>query len=148
MDQSPFARLPPELRNTIYEYALLSQVPLAAAWCAHDRTFRPPLPQASESQDGNLSALLARMWTDNTHKPPLTSNSASHRNVSAFTKTCQQIRKESLELFYTTNSFILRFEADNHAHYRDALHIFLQRHRTRECSRADFSHGRPWPIAA
>jgi len=117
MDQSPFARLPPELRNTIYEYTLFPQVSLVATWCAHDRTFRLPLPQAPESQDGNLSALMARMWTGNTHRPPLASNFASHRNISALTQTCQQIRKESLELFYTTNNFILRFEADNHAHY-------------------------------
>lgn len=78
MDESPLAKLPPELRNRIYELALRQENPVRLHW-----TIWP------EEKVHHMDA---------TRSTP---------TILALTKTCRQIRQESNKLFYAVNRFIV-----------------------------------------
>jgi len=80
MEASPLARLPPELRNRIYEFALSQPSPLATTWQPEVKKF--------------------------TAFPPL----AGRPSPLALTTTCRQVRIECLQLFYAVNDIVIGFE--------------------------------------
>ncbi|KAK4546299.1 hypothetical protein LTR36_001976 [Oleoguttula mirabilis] len=79
MDHSPLARLPAELRDDIYERALHQDWPIRAPW------------YPKETVGVDIDTII--------------DTAAYSEQAVALTRTCKQIRRESLGLFYSTNIF-------------------------------------------
>lgn len=79
MDDSPFSKLAPELRNQIYDLALRHDTPIAIRWLRVPDTFR-------------------------LHEP-----TDEQRHPLALTATCKQARQETLKLFGAANTFTLLY---------------------------------------
>lgn len=78
MDASPLAKLPPELRNTIYHEVLLQEDTIKL-------TFKPA--------KGNVKSRI------------LLRETGSQRQLLALTFTCKLLRRETHDLFFAINSF-------------------------------------------
>lgn len=88
MDSSPFVRLPPEMRNRIYELALSHHEPIEVhAVCPNNRFNRPSV------------------W-------PITQS-----RLRALTQTCKAIRAESSKLFFASNDFVLLPDLHSRKYY-------------------------------
>jgi len=98
MEQSSLRKLPPEIRNCIYELISYWPEPLTLKWERKQRQ----LYQANAALDAPRC-------------PP------------AFTQTCRQIREESLKLFYSINNIELHFTGHEVPDYRMTLSIFVGR---------------------
>lgn len=97
MDSSLLARLPPEIRNHIYEYALQARSPLTTNLMRNQETFRP-LP-----------------------------TSFARKSSLALTKTSKQVRHESLRMFYALNGFEVRMDEHDDEKYVRALAVCSQK---------------------
>lgn len=87
MERSPFANLPAELRVHIYELALS---------CANITIYEVDHPDGS-----------AR-WGCSAREDGRMIGKGEIANLSALTKTCKQIRCESIKIFYAANYFTVR----------------------------------------
>lgn len=76
MNNSPFARLAPELRNHIYELALTDDAPVVVKGHIPASAFGPP-----------------QVWA------------LTNSRQLALTQTCGQIREETVQMFHTSNAF-------------------------------------------
>jgi len=98
MGFSPLARLPPELRNRVYESALPHDTTIATFWLPNQNQFKP------------------------SSFPPL----SGRPSPFALTLTSKQLRSESLQLFYAVNNFQVDFERDGQQ-ILPGLQAFLER---------------------
>ncbi|KAK4952368.1 hypothetical protein LTR10_009174 [Elasticomyces elasticus] len=92
---SPFLRLPPELRNSIYELALQQPEPV-------------------------VIRRLGKVWPE-CRQP----SSQLPHHATALTRTCKLIRGEDTQLFYAINTFIILCEHVNHRYKLLPLCDFL-----------------------
>ncbi|KAK5116336.1 hypothetical protein LTR85_009308 [Meristemomyces frigidus] len=97
MDESPLARLPPELRNRIYELALTRELPIDVS--VNNNYKLPSGPYQASARSG---------------PPTLWVKEAVMDGYLGLTKTCRSIRAETLKLFYAMNSFVFEASADHH----------------------------------
>lgn len=84
MDTSPLASIPPEIRHQIYELAFYQSQPIQISWCICRTS--PPNTLTSDCGPADLLALTA---------------------------TCKLIREESTQLFYATNTFVMKCKRDD-----------------------------------
>lgn len=84
MDASPLQRLPPKLRNHIYELYFAQESIIRLRTCA---------------RVGRLGAEVKRLSDGGLRYEPL------HHHALALSATCRQIRNESTKLFYACNDF-------------------------------------------
>lgn len=80
MDTSPLSRLPPELRNIIYEYVVVHDKPLHYVWNIVTHKFHPATPATPPSM-----------------------------SLLGLAGTCKKIRAECLPLFYASDTLQLGF---------------------------------------
>ncbi|KAK4499639.1 hypothetical protein PRZ48_010157 [Zasmidium cellare] len=89
MDNSPLAKLSPELRNRVYEYALIF--------------------------DDTQLHVTADHYNAKMH----TTNECAQLRPLALTTTCRQIRQETSQMFYHYNTFNIHFEKHTEDQDRD-----------------------------
>lgn len=96
MDASPLARLPPELRNRIYERAVALSEPITTLW-----------------------------WPDTEKFSAVRRSRPTRRYPFALAQTCNAIRSETLKLTYNLNDVELRVLDADDAGYEHAVRTFL-----------------------
>jgi len=97
MVDSSLLKLPPELRNRIYELVLRRNTPVIARWCNDSKRFH----QITEREDAGIFYALA------------------------ITTTCKTIRSECRKLFYAFNTFEFQVSAQDSHHRNRALNNIL-----------------------
>lgn len=95
MERSPLTRLPPELRNRIYELVLRSDDTIEIM------------------DNGIVNGRLA-----------LYSRDAAESRILALTITCGKVRAECLQLFYSVNTFLFNAQWTLNADKLRCMHIF------------------------
>ena len=97
LNQCKFLKLPPELRNHIYDLALVEEQP-----------FR--FPACRQSEIGPLS--FKDTWLNECKslddRQRVVRRSVDLVKQPGVTRTCKEIRNESLSVFYGNNTFIIR----------------------------------------
>ena len=78
MNNSPLAKLPPEVRNRIYSFAL-----------THDHPLKSKIARSRLGDE------------------PCCDEASQHTHISALSRTCKQVQNECTKLFYAANTFII-----------------------------------------
>ncbi|KAI7321122.1 hypothetical protein KC315_g9217 [Hortaea werneckii] len=110
MNNSPLAKLPPELRNMVYHEVLRQEDPIILLFHQWDEREEIPevrlkLPANQRSSFSVLSSVDVDYWVDVYDWEDWSRGHLKERNMMALTATCKPLRQETRDLFFAINSF-------------------------------------------
>ncbi|KAI7277428.1 hypothetical protein KC345_g6606 [Hortaea werneckii] len=112
MDASPFAKLPPELRNMVYHEVLRQESPIILLFNQWDerqeipevRLKRPAITRSFFSLFSDIDDWVdVHDWEDRSRDS--SKEVECMRNIMSLSATCKPLRQETRDLFFAINSF-------------------------------------------